>query len=219
MKVNERNVALRLRKQGCSLRQISEQLSISKSTASLWVAKTQLSDRAKRFLQETRTRARTKGLRTRRTKIEHVREQYYRTSLADFVQIKPTRENMRIGAALLYWGEGSKSEKYGMAFMNSEPELIRAFMTMLRGGFNIDESKLRACVHLHSYHDARKEIVFWSQITNISPAQFIKPYQKTNTGKHHKKEYHGCISIRYSSVEMVRELAMIKRAYIERLGV
>ena len=219
MKNNERRRALLLRKQGYSLRQIAKNLAISKSTASLWVGSIALDARAQQRINRTRALSRMKGLETRRNKIELVRHAYYLSAKDDFARLHPSREQMRIGAALLYWGEGSKSDRYGMAFMNSDPTLVRVFLGMLRKGFTINEKKLRACVHLHAYHHVQREVAFWSKITKIPQSQFIKPYQKTNTGKHTKKEYHGCISLRYNRVELVRELAMLKQAYIERMGV
>lgn len=219
MKLSERTRAITLRKEGYSLREVSEKLHISKSTASVWLSGVQMSAAGQQKILKTRVKARLKGLATRRQSIERVREKYYTSACADFKTLSPSREQMRIGAALLYWGEGSKNDRYGMAFMNSDPVLVRAFLGMLRRGFSIHELKLRACVHLHVYHDSAKEIAFWSKITDIPKSQFIKPYQKTNTGNRQKKEYHGCISIRYPRAEMVRELAMIKRAYIEKMGV
>ena len=48
----------------------------------------------------------------------------------------------KILCALIYWCEGAKV-KTGIAFTNSDPNLVRTFLHLLKTGFDIDEKNSR----------------------------------------------------------------------------
>jgi hypothetical protein len=116
---------------------------------------------------------------------------------------------------MIYWCEGGKNAKYGVAFTNSDPKLVRTFLTLLRENFNLDERKFHPGIHLHSYHSPGTQLDFWSKVTDIDKQQFIKPYLKPNTGKRIRKNYQGCISLRYASNDLARQLMAIAKAYLD----
>jgi len=68
---------------------------------------------------------------------------------------------------------------------------------------------------LHSYHNPKKQLDFWSKITDINKKQFIKPYEKPNVGKRIHKNYQGCIAIKYHSNDLARRLNSIAKAFLE----
>ncbi|MBI4812147.1 hypothetical protein HY798_01690 [Candidatus Falkowbacteria bacterium] len=121
---------------------------------------------------------------------------------------------LKIYCALLYYCEGAKSGYY-FQFTNSDPELVKVFLSLLRSSFSIDESKFRISLHLHSYHSARKQIGFWSEITQIPKRKFIKPYRKINSGKRMKADYQGCVNIKYYDTKLAREILGIGKAFIK----
>ena len=69
-----------------------------------------------------------------------------------------------------------------LAFANSDPRLIRIFVTWLRRFFDIDESKLRVRLYLHEGLDLDAATAFWSDVTEIPPSQFYKPYRAPADG-------------------------------------
>jgi len=79
----------------------------------------------------------------------------------------------------------------------------------LRLGFALDESRFRGLIHLHSYHDPKKQLAFWSDVTGIPKSQFQKPYLKPNTGVRKRKNYQGCLSLRYGEAKIARKLDAI----------
>ncbi|HCC83232.1 TPA: hypothetical protein DEP96_00085 [Candidatus Uhrbacteria bacterium] len=125
-------------------------------------------------------------------------------------QLPKTKNFWRLVAALLYWCEGGKqSLSSGINFSNSDPELMKTFLSALRKGFTLDESKFRVLMHLHEYHDETKQQTFWSRVTNIPVAQFQKTYKKPHTGKRKHLNYEGCASLRYYNAGIVKNLIII----------
>jgi transcriptional regulator with XRE-family HTH domain len=210
MKLDLKNKAVILRREGFSYREISEKLKMSKGTASLWLRDVELSKIAKKRIQKLGTDGRNKGIETNRKKIEtedFLIEESVKEEFDNFIYRKI---DFKIACALLYWGEGTKhDENSSVSFMNSDPEMIKYFLHTFRNSFEVDEKKFRGLIHLHEYHDEEMQLKFWSNITKIPIAQFNKSYLKKNTGKNKKIDYPGCLSIRYSDVKIYKEIMFI----------
>ena len=200
--------AVSLRKKGFSLREISIALGISKSTASLWLGKIDLSNKAKRRIEEIRISARVKSTATKKKKADAENDVIAQRVGELLKKTHFSKNHIKIFCALLYWCEGGKFDS-SVTFMNSDPEMIKYFLHTLRRGFNINESKFRALIHLHDYHNEKDQIKFWSNITGIPVSQFVKSYHKKNTGKVKRENYPGCLSVRYYDKKVFTELRFI----------
>ncbi len=206
-----------LRRQGKSLREIAKELDVSQSTASFWVHHVALGERARKRLQQLGIHGRIKGVLTNQKKrlavikerTDAMKQVVARTSL--------TRQSARIYCALLHWCEGSKDTGC-VYFTNSDPVMIATFLSLLRKGFGIDESKFRVCMHIHGYHDERIQKRFWSHATRIPEHQFIKTFHKKNTGKSLKEGYQGCVSIRYYDALVAMELQILWQLFGKKYG-
>lgn len=121
-------------------------------------------------------------------------------------------------ASLIYWCEGEKNNPTSVRLANSDPKLITTFLHCLRTRFKIKENRLHALLHLHDYHDEKKQKHFWSQITNIPLEQFNKSYNKPHTGNRKRKDYQGCISIRYGEAYVAKKLMAIYDALAATIG-
>jgi hypothetical protein len=114
---------------------------------------------------------------------------------------------------VLYACEGSK--KYTtcnnkiienrIEFCNCNPKLIELFMHFIRT-YDIDESKLRIRVSLHDGDDEEMAKKYWSAITKIPWAQFIKTSWKPSSNKRHNLHSLGLLTIRYNSKELFSEI-------------
>ncbi len=210
MKSNIRKRAILLREKGFSFREISEKIGIAKSTASLWLRDIDLSRKAKKRITELGIRGRKKGIETnkKKRKVEDdlIREKVRKYfSNSEHLKIDP-----KIACALLYWCEGTKCNgNKAVSFSNADPEMIKYFLYVFRQAFKLNEKKFRALIHLHEYHNAKKQLIFWSGVTDISTEQFNKSYIKSNTGKNKKENYPGCVNVKYSDVKIYRELMFI----------
>lgn len=207
IKTQEKKKAVALRRRGYSFREISEILNVSKSTASLWTRDVKLSKRAHKRIEELSIKGRRKANNTNWQKRITEDEAILGEVEKYFADKKFSGLDLRIACALLYWCEGSKGNK--MTFTNSDPEMIKFYLTILRSAFVIDEKKFRVVVHLHSYHNMEKQLSFWSHITSIPLTQFTKPFLKKNTGINKKPGYQGCINIVYYNNRIKKELTYI----------
>ena len=207
-----------LRKTGKSLAEISRKLRISKSTASLWCSNVVLSKRAKDILKWKGEKGRARGSKTLRNKRKAVEREIQKKAYHVVKGMKFNKSIYEALCTLLYIAEGVTEVSYGPGFTNSDPGLVRLYLYYLRNSFNLDEGKFRVCVHLHSYHNKNKQLIYWSKVTKIPLSQFLKPYEKKNGGKRIRENYQGCVSIRYYDSKISKELRYIYLALLKRHG-
>ncbi|MDO8524320.1 MAG: hypothetical protein Q7R99_01675 [bacterium] len=204
-----------LRKKGLSLNDISNLLDISKSSASLWLKKCKLSKKA---LTTIRKRREERVRESRKSKRDKFRE-YLALEAKSFLELTNiTKNHLALFCALLYRCEGNKGPKEGIKFTNSDPEMVKCFINLLKCYLEIDNRKLRACIHLHEYHTPKKQILFWSEVTGIPVNQFTKPYIKPHTGKRKKENYPGCICINYHDTLLAKRLNILGEEILRKYG-
>jgi len=212
-KIKER--AILLRQGGSSLNEISEALNVSKSTASLWLRNLKLPSLAIKILQDKRNDGRKKGSDRQREKSLQ-RQDGISALAAQYLDVTSFSEEQTKGlCALLYGCEGAKNDTRA-AFINSDPELIRFFLLLFRQAFRVDEKKFRVQMHLHEYHNGKQQLRFWADVTGIPKEQFSKVFQKKNGKKNIREGYQGCISVRYNSADIQRELVSVYREILKR---
>ncbi|MBU0576526.1 helix-turn-helix domain-containing protein [Patescibacteria group bacterium] len=208
--------ALELRKIGNSYAQISTKMGISKSTIFGWTKSVILSGKAQDKLAKTRSDGVKKGARKSKHKMMKMKKDMAKKGQFTIESIIFSKSLLKVMCSFLYWGEGNKSGSY-VSFINSDPEMIGAFMVLLRQSFELDESKFRILVHIHEYHHEESILNFWSKITNVPLSQFSKSYLKLNTKVRRKPKYMGCARIRYYNVEIVRELQALYNAVAQKI--
>lgn len=183
--------AIALRQKGRSLGDIAKELSVSKSTASLWVRNIPLSLNQKKLLKE---RSRNAG----REKFKQAAQKRH----VDFVQkiaaaqndaqkdigTLSNKEHFMVGLGL-YWGEGYKKGSNELGFTNSDKKIIQFYIQWLERHFSITKSDLILRVTINIVHAQRKdEIVrYWSEITGTEEGQFSKTsFVKTKQHREYK---------------------------------
>lgn len=119
--------------------------------------------------------------------------------------------------SLIYWREGAKDSKR-MEFTNSDPMLVKTFLSLLRNASPVNKEKFKVVAHLHEYHDVPEQIKFWSKVTDMPFQQFDKPFLKGHTGKRVREGYNGCISVRYHDTSVAKLILSIAKAFILKYG-
>jgi transcriptional regulator with XRE-family HTH domain len=188
-KVAEQARARELRAQGWTLQQIADELSVAKSSVSLWVRDVDFEPRPR---STARRRAPNALQRRKQAEIDELmaagRERIGRLSERDLL----------IAGVALYAGEGSKRDGQ-VNFANSDPRQIIFFCHWLRTLFDVDESRLRVWLYLHEHLDLAAAIAFWSDLTAIPPTQFGKPYRAVaDPSIRRTKHVNGCVGIAYA---------------------
>lgn len=205
--------ALKLRQLGYSIDEISTKLNIAKSTSSVWVRGSMLNEKALERLEGR------KLLGYRKASlhwVEKLDKQKSRNLFLAEKVVNNVRKDLyhnKLYCALLYWCEGGKGEAEGLKFSNSDPILVKTFLDLFRESFPIKREKLRALMHLHSYHDERTQKKFWSRVTNIPENHFYKTFLKSNTKIRTKENYPGCITIYYNNRSVAREVRAVYEAF------
>ena len=216
-KLREQEEAIKLRKLGWSLNEISDSLQIAKSSASLWLSAIELSEVAKERIQQKRAEARERAANTKRNHVDKKFKDARTYGEEVLSRANMSLDTVRLLCALIYWCEGTKIRRSEvMGFTNSDPQLMASFLKLLRAGFTVDETKLRLTVHVHEYHDAKEQLQFWSEVTNIPLTQCHKPYLKPHTALRTREGYPGCASVRYYDVDFGRRLEGIAKAFLEK---
>lgn len=210
--------AINLRKRGWSLNEIEKELKISKSTISGWVSDTKLSDVATRRLLSRIQKGQVIAAENKKKKTRLSLDKYFSEGRDLVREIKIDGNLSLLLCSMLYWCEGAKDVYSGVRFTNSDYRLVKKFLFLFNKSFNLDKSKFRICLHLHKYHNVNDLLEFWSKATGIPIKQFIKPFQKKNTGKRIKSDYKGCADIRYHDTVVARKLLMTAKAFLETDG-
>lgn len=217
-KSHQKQKAVEFRKKGHTLREIADSLGVSKSSVSLWVRNVGLSSSAMARISRKRIEARERSSETRRTRTRRLLANAQCAAEEAVSQVRLTSQGNRILCSMIYWCEGTKSRNdRECSFTNSDPLLIKTFLSLLRSGFEIEERRLRICMHLHSYHDESEQMEFWSAVTGVPHHQFIQSYKKENGGTNIKDGYPGCIQVRYYDVRVARQLHALAREYMKSL--
>ena len=75
----------------------------------------------------------------------------------------------------LYWGEGTKRSKDSVRLGNSDPRLIKMFITFLVKTFKIRREKMKFGLQLFSDMDIEEAISYWKKFLKIPDGQLYKP--------------------------------------------
>ena len=208
--------AIALRKKGMSHLEISKALNIAKSTSSLWTKQVVLPYAAKHILILKELKGSEKGRLIRTLKTQSRNEGIRNTVRKEIAELVVDRALARVMAALLYWGEGSKTSNR-VSFTNSDPELVAAFLKLFRYGYDLEERKFTLTLHLHAYHNIKKQKRFWSNVAGISTDK-IYLHIKKFTGKIKRADYPGCVAINYCDVVKFEELSQVYKNFSLILG-
>lgn len=201
-----RDRAINLRNRGFSYSEISNTLGIRKSTAYGWLKDIRLDSKARARIETIKLRARNKGIKTKNHKRQETIRESKKWAKRAFAALPLTQTLAQVFCSLLYWGEGGKFTDNRLEFTNSDPQMIRTYLRMLRFGFDVNEHKLRANVHIHEYHNEKTQKLFWHKITNIPLKQFNKSYQKPHTSRVIRPNYQGCVRICYYSGTVAKKV-------------
>ncbi len=204
---------VKLRQSGKSLEEIRRAMNISKGTLSVWLKDVVLDEKAtKRLtLRQIEGRKKVSAILSERKDLREKDAQLIAKSTLKAIPVN-TKEQDKLTCALIYYCEGAKSDQR-MSFTNSDPDLMRAFLSLFRKSFLLDESRFRVQIHLHSYHNEKTQKSFWSKATDIPEANFIKSFRKKEGSIFKKKDYPGCATVRYHDAAISRELLETARQY------
>lgn len=178
-KSRERTEARILRTKGHSLKEISNKLDISKSTASLWCRDVILNQKQihrleKRSLQKS-LKGRLAGALMNKNKRLSVIERFKNDGLNEIATLND--RELTLIATALYWAEGSKTSSR-FIFVNSNPDMVCLMFRFLINVLKVPREDIRIGIQINQIHTYRinKVLKFWSKLLDLPISQFDKPY-------------------------------------------
>jgi hypothetical protein len=204
-KVAERERARELRAQAWTLNEIAAEVSVSRSSVSVWVGDVEFDEEARaarayaNHLLGNRDR-RFGGRKQGPNKLARAKHAEIEQLLADGRErmAQLSERELLVAGAALYAGEGSKTDG-NVKFANSDPRMISLFLAWLRKFFDVDEARLRLRLYLHQGLDIDAANEFWSQLTGIPVSQFGKPYRAApDPSIRRAKHLMGCPGVSYA---------------------
>lgn len=188
MKIEEKKLALNLRKQGWSMNDIKKELGISKSSVSLWVRNVELTKDQKQELSHRGIRKEViEKRRETRLNRENARRQIIIDNARKDINSISINELKLIGASL-YWAEGSKTKRGLVQLSNGDPKIIELMMRFFKEICEVPDAKFRGYIHIHPHLNIEKAEKYWSSASKISLNQFYPTYNKINKSSKNKKD-------------------------------
>jgi transposase-like protein len=176
--LKDRAIALRL--EGRSLKEISRDLHISKSTASLWLRHVAIGPEAQARLIELERRQQEAIVRHSAKKFVRRRQEAYARGLAS----DPSAlDGLCIG---LYWGEGAKASRK-WSFSNSEREMVALMVGWaIRAGQS--PGAFRAQIHVHPEDTITDEELrqYWSEAGIPLERIHVYRFRSPTSNRRHK---------------------------------
>jgi len=217
-KFQERIKAQQLRKTGWSIKSIAERLGVSKSSASTWCRDIELTEKQRNRLMENAIvaghKGRMIGAEMNRKKKEARIAFHRKTGKKDVGNI--TNRDLLMAGIALYWGEGVKSHKSALAFVNSDPDTILFMYKWFHEIFDVKKDDFMPRVFINEMHKPRikKVLKFWSDLLELPIEQFGNPVllkMKQKKVYENYDEYYGVLSlkVRRSSDLKYRILGLI----------
>lgn len=202
-KTQERELAIKLRKQGLSYSEIRKQVPVSKSSLALWLHSVGLAKHHRQRLTEKKRASLKRGwdawhmVRVKRT------EKLLRTARAEVGRI--SKRELWLMGVMLYWAEGSKQKPHnisqGLIFSNGDPLMIQMFLMWLREAIKIAEDDIAFELYIHENCKPRVPAIleFWGHLLKKEKNRIPVYFKRDKIGTKRKnigEKYYGVLRIR-----------------------
>jgi len=185
---NDKHLAIKLRKEGKSYNEISQEVGIPKSTLCYWFRDLRWSRVIKKELTKKAIQKATKQIRVmaraNKEKWRKWRKMHREKAKKEFKFLKSN--HLFIAGVNLYWGEGDTVLKNGIVRLaNTDYRMIIVFYRFLKAICKVPKEKVNLWLLLYPDIAEDKCKKFWSSKTKIPLSQFRK--SQVIQGRHQKK--------------------------------
>lgn len=214
---NIRERAIKLRLEGYSYNEISDQTGVAKSTLFSWLHDIILPANAVVRLRSRVAQGTLNGL-VKRNKMQTVlaKERAERIKKEAEVMVgKISRSDLLLIGAVLYWAEGYKRLKiirgrevtaHAISLTNSDPDIVSAFISFLRVVLKIPPEKIVIEMRLFKHLDAEEMVQYWMKVTGLVCSQFKKPTYPISRSSKGKRPFnrlpYGTVQVIVSDTQM-----------------
>ena len=192
-----------MRRRGRSLKEIADQLNISKGTASGWCRDIELTPKQIQSLENKRKEAGYRGsviAAEKKRKVRLIEEVALRKEGLEEVG-KISKRDLFVAGIAFYWSEGyTYLSDDQVGFVNSDPKMVLLMLSWFKEICNVREDRFRFAVRINHAHRMRvKEVErYWSRLTSAPLSKFNKTILIKSTSKKvypQSKPYYGTLRI------------------------
>ena len=217
-KSESRKLVQAFRRLGLSIKEIAAKCGVSASTVSLWCRDIILTEEQVRDLHGKMIDAGHRG----RIIGAHMNRQKREESVVDCrkwamnaINTVEKRDLFMIGIGI-YWGEGSKSDRGNLSFVNSDPRMILLICRWLEIFFDVVRADLIPRISVNESHRNRHDQIlnYWSNLLELPKSSFRRTIFIHSLQKkvyENRDEYYGLLILR------VRKSTIIKRKILALL--
>ena len=223
-KDDQRWLAVKMRLQGRSYRQIQDLLRVSKSSLSLWLRDVPLTDEQRRVLDQRRLSTGARRAATLKARRIAMTQRIVTEAAAQVGKV--SQRELFIVGVIAYWAEGSKAKPWSpsksVTFCNSDPSMIRLFLSWLEL-LGVAPSDLVVRLQIHERADVTGAERFWSEVTGVPADLFAHTTLKRHNPKTVRKNvgprYVGCLTITVrKSTELNRRISGWYEGIVNSVG-
>lgn len=149
-----------LRSRGFSLPEIYREVKVGYGSVSRYIQGVKILPQYQKIWLSKRN-----GSKARKTRLEADAREKAKEQVASL----NTKEKLLFLAAL-YWGEGGKVD---FNFTNSDPEMIKIFVSGLKETLGITQKNIRISIRTYEDLDKKTCLNYWSKITKIPVRDFV----------------------------------------------
>jgi predicted transcriptional regulator len=188
MKKVEQIKARKMRHSGFSVKEITKELGVAKSSVSVWVRDIELTkDQKIRLSEKGHTLEVIEKRRATRLANESARKEVMINAAISEIDKLSKRDLMFFGIAA-YWGEGAKKKPNSVEFFNSDPKFVRVMMRFFKEVCCVPNAKFKGRIQLHEHLNPRKAERYWIEVSGIPFSQFQTTTQQHNKSSKNKKD-------------------------------
>ena len=205
MKAELQQKARELRRQGWSVRQITNVLGVSKSSISLWTRDIELTEQQRLELRRHQRQFGELNIGSRTNQERNLKK---RLSFQQAGRMRAKEGNpLHQAGCMLYWAEGAKGRN-GIYFVNSDSNMIKLFVRFLREEFGVQNKALAIRIHCHTYDEQEIKRIerYWCDLLNLPLTCVKKTYIKDGGSSRSNRLENGVCDIRVHSTEIVQHI-------------
>jgi hypothetical protein len=206
--MTKKEIALGLRREGRSIREVAELVGIARSTASTWCREVELTEDQKIEIDKRNPASQNyAGVRSCDLISERARNKriaYQKEGMTEAGEL-----DLFLAGCMLYWGEGSKG-KNCVKITNYDPAMLKFFVRFLRECFDVKNEQIKIWIVV--YTDVEEEVEeaeqFWLQTLELPRSRLGKTKKIVGSKPTMKKNIHkygGC-GLYVGSTEIVQRI-------------
>jgi len=196
-KVREKELAIKLRRQGLSYKDILGQIHVAKSSLSMWLSDLPLTEEEKRYLKTRKNSNISRGrinaaAANRRNRLK--REQIFLHEAKKQFLTFSSEPFFHVGVAL-YWAEGAKRSNF-FALTNSDTDMIKLFVRWIEKFVDVSRADLHLQLYIHKPYAHENCEEYWAKELDVPMDAFRKTIFKPHISLIKKRpNYKGCLRV------------------------